>query len=120
MNYNGKIDLMKLGKVALVKGKQGQNCLMIDISGSDLFLSERTGSVYLNIVAWEQSSEFGSHTIKQQFSREKQDRLKTLGKDEHYKQNPILGSLKPFGSTSVPQTTVIPTSITPIDDDLPF
>ena len=120
MNYTGKIDLMKLGKAALVVGKQGQDCILIDIKGSNLYLSKNC-NVYLDVVCWESNNDYGSHTVKQQFPKDKSEQLKSLPKEERYKQDPILGSLKNMGTTTVPSATPVPNEAKPIDDsDLPF
>ena len=119
-NYNGKLDLTKFGKAALVKGKAGQPCLMIDIMESGLYLSEKTGSVYLDFVCWESERENQSHTIKQQFGKMKQEELKSLPKEERYKLDPILGNLKAMVTSATPAATPVAYKQQDLVDDLPW
>ena len=114
MNYTGKINLMKLNKAALVKGKNGQRCVLIDIKESSLYLSEKTDAVYLDFVCWDYASEYSSHNIRQQLSKERREFLKALPKEERYKQDPIIGNLQAMPEKDAPPVGDF------IDGDCPF
>jgi len=88
MNYTGKLDLTKIDK-------------------ERLFKSEKTGSIYLDVVIIEtQNNEYGnSHMIVQQVSKEER---------EKGVKGTILGNLKQLESQTTQQSATVE------NDDLPF
>ena len=98
MNYNVKIDLKKLEKVAVmpIQGKTGLiKCVVIPVEENNIFVSEKTnGGIYLDLKASEvREMRFGqSHILK-----------RTVGKEAYSKMTkeeiinmPIVGSLSPY------------------------
>ena len=126
MNYLGDLDLMKLKKVALVKGKAGQDVLMIDVAECELILSPDKKVCKFNFVGWDKANSFSSHMLKKQHSKETNDYLKTLTKEELNRQDPIFGNLKEMKAKGAPSATPkannpLLDDVVPVDDiDLPF
>ena len=98
MNYNVKIDLKKLEKVAVmnIQGKNGLiKCVVIPVEENNIFVSEKAnGGIYLDLKASEvREMRFGqSHILK-----------RTVGKEAYSKMTkeeiinmPIVGSLSPY------------------------
>lgn len=98
-NYNIKLDLAKLNKVAAVNltGKTGEKvkCVVIPVEDNDIFLSEK-GGIYLDLTAIAMKEErYGqTHLIKKSIPS---DIYKELS-DEFKKNQPIIGALKPIQS----------------------
>ena len=118
MNYNVKIDLAKLNKVAAVNltGKSGKQvkCVVIPIEDNDIFVSEK-GGIYLDLsaVAMKEERYGQSHLIKRSIPSEK---YKAMTEDEK-KNQPIIGSLSPIRSK---QAEVTESAQVSEFDDLPF
>ena len=69
-NYNIKLDLSKLCTTTTmdIQGKTGKvKCVVIPVEENGIFLSDRTGNIYLDFTAYERKEEsFGqTHFIKQ-------------------------------------------------------
>jgi len=86
----GKINLAALTH-AKVKSKKGADCIMIPIEANKLFLAEKSGAVYLDLVAFDmkEPKEYSTHIIKQSLSKE--DRESMSKEDQNAM--PILGNL---------------------------
>lgn len=117
-NYNIKLDLAKLNKVAAVNltGKTGEKvkCVVIPVEDNDIFLSEK-GGIYLDLTAIAMKEErYGqTHLIKKSIPS---DIYKELS-DEVKKNQPIIGALKPIQSK---QAEVTNDAQAENVDDLPF
>ena len=95
-NYNIKLDLSKLCKTTTmdIQGKTGKvKCVVIPVEENGIFLSDKTGNIYLDFTAYERKEEsFGrTHFIKQRVGGTK---WKAMTEDER-KNIPICGSLAP-------------------------
>lgn len=96
-NYNVKLDLAKLNKVAAVNltGKTGEKvkCVVIPVEENDIFLSEK-GGIYLDLTAVALKEErYGqTHLIKRSIPSEIYKDLS----DEVKKNQSIIGALKPI------------------------
>ena len=106
MNYNVKIDLKKLEKVAVmnIQGNTGLiKCVVIPIEENNIFVSEKAnGGIYLDLKASEvREMRFGqSHILK-----------RTVGKEAYSKMTkeeiinmPIVGSLSPYNGQGMEAT----------------
>lgn len=95
-NFNLKLDLSKLKNACIkdLKGKNGQiKCLIIPIDDNNLYVSEKTGSVYLDCTCTElQTPKYEqTHFIKRRYTKEQYYQM-----DVNDRQNiPILGNLSP-------------------------
>lgn len=75
-NISAKINLAKLEKAVIVKGKQGQSLLVLDIQGCNLFEGkDGNGNVYLNLNLWERDKaedieKYGLYSVKQNLPKE--------------------------------------------------
>lgn len=95
-NYNIKLDLSKLCKTTTmdIQGKTGKvKCVVIPVEENGIFLSDKTGNIYLDFTAYERKEEsFGqTHFIKQRVGGTK---WKAMTEEER-KNIPICGSLSP-------------------------
>lgn len=95
-NYNIKLDLSKLCKTTTmdIQGKTGKvKCVVIPVEENGIFLSDKTGNIYLDFTAYERKEEsFGqTHFIKQRVGGAKWKAMT----DEERKNIPICGSLAP-------------------------
>lgn len=133
-NYTIKLDLSKLNKVATteIQGRTGKvKCVVIPIEDNGVFVSDRTGSIYLDFTAYERQQEsYGqTHIIKPRVGG---DRWKAMS-DEERKNIPICGSLSPTNSSdnshqdNTPQPSTSQSSSnfgsynnSSSDDNLPF
>jgi hypothetical protein len=120
-NLTGKINLAKLEKVFITKGKSGQPLLVIDVKGSNLF-EGKDGNIYLDLNLWERDKpedieKFGLYSIKQSFSKE----IREADKKADIKR-PYLGNADVFKSQeSAGATEVKPEDVfNPNTEDLPF
>lgn len=119
-NLNGKINLAKLEKVAITKGKQGQNLLIIDIKGSHLF-EGKDGNIYLDINLWERDKQeeidkYGLYSIKQSLPKEVREQDKATDT-----KRPYLGNAEVYKSTEGAGAKEVQASeVVADDDDLPF
>ena len=106
MNYNVKIDLKKLEKVAVmnIQGNTGLiKCVVIPIEENNIFVSEKAnGGIYLDLKASEvREMRFGqSHILK-----------RTVGKEAYSKMTkeeiinmPIVGNLSPYNGQGMEAT----------------
>ena len=96
-NYNIKLDLSKLCKTTTmdIQGKTGKvKCVVIPVEENDIFVSKKTGSIYLHLTANERREQaFGqTHFIKQRVGGTK---WKAMTQEER-NNIPICGSLSPF------------------------
>ena len=95
-NFNLKLDLSKL-KNACVKDLKGASgmikCLIIPIADNNLFISEKTGSVYLDCECKEvQNPKYDqTHFIKRRYTKEQYYQMDA----EDRKNIPIIGNLSP-------------------------
>lgn len=94
-NMNGKINLAKLEKTFITKGKKGQPLLVIDIQASHLF-EGKDGNVYLDLNLWERDKpeeveKYGLYSIKQSLPKEVRDADK-----ENKVSRPYLGNAGVF------------------------
>ena len=129
MNYNVKIDLKKLEKVAVmnIQGKNGLiKCVVIPVEENNIFVSEKAnGGIYLDLKASEvREMRFGqSHILK-----------RTVGKEAYSKMTkeeiinmPIVGNLSPYNGQGM-EATQTQTNETKVEqeergnniDELPF
>lgn len=96
-NYNIKLDLAKLTKVAAVNltGKTGEKvkCVVIPIQENDIFVSEK-GGIYIDLTAIAMKEErYGqTHLIKKSIPSEIYKELS----DEAKNNQPIIGALSPI------------------------
>lgn len=127
MNFNVKINLLKLKKAAVanIKGKTAAvKCLVIPIEENDLFVSidenKKAKAVYLDMTAWEAKNQKydDTHYLKQSFSKDKRE---SMSADE-LKNVPILGGLIPFETekTNAAKTAEAPFMDCASDEVLPF
>lgn len=120
MNYNVKINLAKLNKVAAVNltGRSGNTvkCVVIPIEDNDIFVSEK-GGIYLDITAIAMKKEnYGqTHLLKRHIPSEKYQAMSDQEKDSQ----PIIGALS---SIKAKQAEITETAQVTQDDndDLPF
>lgn len=97
MNFNMKLDLSKL-KNACVKELKGMSggirCLIIPIDENNLYVSEKTGSVYLDCECKEvQNPKYDqTHFIKRRYTKEQYYQMDA----EDRKNIPIIGNLSPM------------------------
>ncbi len=119
-----KLTLSNLNHVVRkIKGKNGDvECLVIPIKNNRLFKSEK-GNVYLDLIAFETESDYGSHIIKQSLSKEERENMT----DDQKKSMPILGNIKTLSNEPDPKVDddLLPESDiqgrdVKNDDDLPF
>lgn len=95
-NFNLKLDLSKL-KNACVKDLKGASgmikCLIIPVADNNLFISEKTGSVYLDCECKEvQNPKYDqTHFIKRRYTKEQYYQMDA----EDRKNIPIIGNLSP-------------------------
>lgn len=133
-NYNIKLDLSKLCKTTTmdIQGKTGKvKCVVIPVEENGIFLSDRTGNIYLDFTAYERKEEsFGqTHFIKPRVGGAKWKAMT----DEERKNISICGSLSPtsYGDNGYQDNTPQPSTSqsssnfgsynTPNNDiDLPF
>ncbi len=120
MNYNVKIDLAKLNKVAAVNltGRSGQTvkCVVIPIEDNDIFVSEK-GGIYLDISAIAMKEErYGqTHLLKRSIPS---DKYKAMSEEER-NSLPIIGALSPMKSKQA-EVTESAQIANDDNDDLPF
>lgn len=88
----GSINLTAFkSKVTKVKTASGEvDAIIIPLASNGLEV-HKNGSVYMNIVAWENKKpqEYSTHMIKQSFSKDKQAKMS----DEEKRFQPIFGNL---------------------------
>lgn len=95
-NFNLKLDLSKL-KNACVKDLKGASgmikCLIIPVADNNLFISEKTGSVYLDCECKEvQNPKYDqTHFVKRRYTKEQYYQMDA----EDRKNIPIIGNLSP-------------------------
>lgn len=92
-----KLDLSKLKNACVkdLKGKSGEiKCLIIPIDDNNLFVSEKTGSVYLDCECKEvQNPKYDqTHYIKRRYTKEQYYQMDA----EDRKNIPIIGNLTPM------------------------
>ena len=103
----------KQGKSGKVKG------LFIPYEVNKLFVSEKTGAVYLDIVAFKlkEPQEHSTHIVKQSFSKDERDKMT----EEEQKNKPILGNLNvKEGNFTEANNNAAPGKTFTEKDDLPF
>ena len=115
-----KLQLNSLKNV-FVKDFQGKTetkrCICIPIDDNDLFISEK-GSVYLDLLAWENNKlkDGKTHLVKQSISKKRREWMS----DDELKSQPILGDVKPLENQSKDLPTTDMSVVNNYDDDLPF
>lgn len=89
----GKINLAALKHVAMEKkGKSGMvKGMFIPIEANNLFKSEKSGAVYLDIVAWDlkEPQEHSTHLVKQSLPKDVREKMSK----EEISKMPIIGNL---------------------------
>lgn len=95
-NFNMKLDLSKLKNACVkeLKGKSGEiRCLIIPIDENNLYVSEKTGSIYLDCECKEvQNPKYDqTHFIKRRYTKEQYYQMDA----EDRKNIPIIGNLSP-------------------------
>ena len=129
MNYNVKIDLKKLEKVAVmnIQGKNGLiKCVVIPVEENNIFISDKpNGGILLNLKASEtREMRYGqSHILKRTFSK---DVYSKMTKEDLYNM-PIVGNLSPYNGQGMEasQTQATETKVEQEErgnniDELPF
>lgn len=102
-NYKASVCLTKLDGAQLQTGADGKVYCCIPIEEADLYLSQTTNQVYLNLSLWEARNGINergeTHAIKQSLS---QARREMLG--EAAKTKPYLGNVKilAYGNAATP------------------
>ena len=96
-NFNMKLDLSKLKNACVkeLKGKSGEiKCLIIPIDENSLYVSEKTGSIYLDCECKEvQNPKYDqTHYIKRRYTKEQYYQMDA----EDRKNIPIIGNLSPM------------------------
>lgn len=96
-SYKAKLDLSKLSNVQ-VRNEGGRKIVAIPADDNNLFISERTGSIYLDMVVNEYfEPKYGAtHYIKRNLSRDEYMKLST----EEKKNIPIVGTMQPMNTPS--------------------
>lgn len=127
MNYNVKLNLLKLKKAGVlsIQGRsEVQKCLVIPIEENNLFVScddsNKAKGVYLDLTAWAmQNQQYGdSHLVKQSLPKEARERM-----TEDEKRNmPILGSMREFENNAQSQAADTNAPFAQVEnyEDLPF
>jgi len=107
---------------AIITTKKGNQALVIDLKSNFLEVHEN-GSIYFNLVAWEnkKSNDYSTHFLKQDLPKEARE---SMDKDALYKL-PIFGNmnLETYAAPAPTVNTVQATAaeVMPADaDDLPF
>lgn len=129
MNYNIKLNLLKLEGAGVVKiqGRSAtKQCIVIPVVDNDIYLSLDEGmnikSAFLSAIAWENKTEsrYGdTHSVKLELSKTMRD---SMSKEEQSK-IPFIGNMKPFTKQTaqdVANAANTPTIVANSDDDLPF
>ncbi|MDE7345326.1 MAG: hypothetical protein K2N48_01135 [Muribaculaceae bacterium] len=92
-NYSLSVCLTDLQGSQVQANQQGKQFLLIPIEDADLFVSSKSGKVYLNLSMWEKHNgpdQYGkTHGIKQSLSQARQQAL-----GEAAKNIPFIGSAK--------------------------
>lgn len=100
MNYTGKINLLMFKKAAImnIKGTtETKKCLVIPIEDNHFYVGEKGVYLDLNIRESRTPMYDNTHFIVQNLPKEVYSSLT----EEEKKQNPILGSMKPFGGENL-------------------
>ena len=107
-NIIAKVNLCKLEKQGFMTGKAGQKLLVIDIAGSNLFYSEKTGAVYLDLfISENDNKQYSDFNVKQSLP------ANVRANDKQYNiDRPFFGDAK-----IVTQKDNISTPIAPMDVD---
>lgn len=98
MNYNVKIDLKKLNKVAVmdIQGKNGlTKCVVIPVKENNIYVSDKAnGGIYLDLKGIEaREMKFGqSHFLKRTVGKEAYNQMT----EDERRNMPIVGSLSPY------------------------
>ena len=126
MNYNGRINLLKLKNVGIltVKGREAnKKCVVIPIEDNNLFISAdenlKAKAAYIDFIAWENqsTSKYGdTHSIRQSLSKEIREKMT----DDELKSIPYFGNLKPYEAPNASTSVSAPVASISDDDDLPF
>ena len=120
-----KLNLTKLTHVVMKKkGKNGEvEGIFIPIKQNHLFKSEKTGSVYFDLVAFpiKKPTDDQTHLVKQSFNKEQRAEIG----EEKLKELPILGGLNNMESgggqrDEAPTGNPEPDKTFSEDEDLPF
>lgn len=123
-NISAKINLAKLEKAVIVKGKQGQPLLVLDIQGCNLFEGkDNNGNVYLNLNLWERAKaedieKYGLYSVKQNLPKEvrESDKLNDI-KRPYLGNAEIMKAAGEVGAYVAPAEEVFEASD---ESDLPF
>lgn len=96
-NYNIKLDLSKLCKTTTmeIQGKSGKvKCVVIPIEENNIFVSSKTGALYLEVSAYENREIYygQTHAIKQKVGG---DKWRNMTQEER-KAIPICGNMTPI------------------------
>ena len=131
-NFNMKLDLSKLKNACIkdLKGASGMiKCLIIPVADNNLFISEKTGSVYLDCECKEvQNPKYDqTHFVKRRYTKEQYYQMDA----DDRKNIPIIGNLSPMkegnnnnnsgGYNTQSQPRVQPSQVSSNNsNDLPF
>lgn len=108
-NYTGKINLLMFKKAAImnIKGAtETKKSLVIPIEDNHFFVGEKGVYLDLNIRESREQKYDNTHFIVQNLPKEVYSTLT----EEEKKQNPILGSMKPYGGGNLSEN--VPTAAT--------
>lgn len=127
MNYQGKINLLKLNNACIVsiKGKTGsKKGIFIPIEDNHLFVSaddsNKPKGVYADFIAWENkvAGKFGdTHSFKLSVPKEIREKMS----EEELKKIPYFGTIKPYELQNASSSVTAPEAeVEDPADDLPF
>lgn len=122
----GKINLAAMPSHAIMKTKDGQECIILPIKKNNMFLSEK-GNVYLDLIAFErktpQTDKDGAitqtHLVKQSLPKA----VREAQTEQEKMDQPIIGSLTILGGGQNIEKPSVPDPGLAADmsgDDLPF
>lgn len=117
----GKLNLAALHHVVQKqKGKTGTfECLVIPIEKNNLFKSDKTGAVYLDLIAFglKEPKDYQTHLVKQSLPKEVREAMS----DEEKKAQPIIGNLNMKGEGGFTEANNnAANEVLDAGDDLPF
>lgn len=125
MNFQGKINLLKLKNAGVVdvKGKESvKRCVVIPIEDNNIFISADENLVakgaYIDFMAWEnrQISQYGdTHGIRQSLPKDVREKMS----EDELKAVPFIGNMKPFEIGNSASSVNAPSAVAN-GDDLPF
>lgn len=96
-NYNIRLNLAKFNKTTImdIQGKSGKvKCVVIPIEENGIYISDKTGNIFLDVSAYEQREIYygQTHAIKQKVGG---DKWRNMTQEER-KAIPICGNMTPI------------------------